>query len=116
MKLENMSKLELIKKIKTLEQNYQDLLKKYNELESEYIFSKKNIDNSSIRLALNERRKIYEINLIEKQKKIKQLFKENPNVSITKIANELKMSRAGLYKNHDLMQLIDNIRKGEIDL
>lgn len=48
--------------------------------------------------------------LKENKEKIRQLFAVDKNIKITKIADELGMTRQGLYKNQELIELINKLK------
>lgn len=48
--------------------------------------------------------------LKENKEKIRQLFAVDKNIKITKIAEELGMTRQGLYKNQELIELINKLK------
>lgn len=49
--------------------------------------------------------------LEENQQKIKHILETNKKISITKIAEELGITRQAIYKNADLKKFIDDIKK-----
>ncbi len=54
-----------------------------------------------------------EIRLEETKTKITNYLKDSPNMSISQLARNLKMSRQALYKNKELKDLIQNLKKAK---
>lgn len=82
---------------------FQKILKE--ELKNELKHSN-NIENA--RKVKNDN---YKQELSFRKEKIKLLIQENPKITITKIAEELNLSRYGLTKNKELIEYINSLKK-----
>ena len=92
---------------------YERLETRYNSLLADYDLLKKEEPktDSSLELAWKKREDNYLISLRANKEIIKKLIDNDNKISISEIAKNLNMSRQGIYKNKELIDFINELKK-----